>query len=227
MKERFTLLFKIVSHQQEKPAGRIRKQNETLILRAAEIEFAEKGFAGASMNAIAQRAGLPKANLHYYFKNKIGLYIAVLSDIIELWDETLSAITAEDDPAEVLTHYIRRKIDFSREYSLASRIFASEIISGAPNMSSYFSDNYHEWFAGRVAVFQAWIDQGKLDPITPEHLLFMIWSTTQHYADFAIQIAAALNKPEPDAEDFANATQTITHIILKGCGVKGIDPARL
>lgn len=216
------MLFKIDSHltDSDKPSGKIRKENETLIIRAAEVEFAEKGFAGASMNSIANRAGLPKANIHYYFKNKMGLYVAVLSNIINIWDETLGGISVEDDPAEVLSDYIYRKIAFSREYSLASRIFASEIISGAQNMKAHFSDDYHRWFGGRVAVFQQWIDQGKIDAaITPEHLLFMIWSTTQHYADFAVQIAAALNKEQPDDDDFKAAEQTLTHIILKGCGV--------
>ena len=216
------MLFKIDSHQTEKEriVGKIRQQNETLILRAAEEEFAEKGFAGASINAIANRAGLPKANIHYYFKNKMGLYVAVLSNIIDLWDETLGNISAEDNPAEVLTNYIHRKITFSQQYPLASRIFASEIISGAHNMKAYFSDDYHRWFSGRVAVFQQWIDQGKIDAaISPAHLLFMIWSTTQHYADFAVQIAAALNKASPEADDFKAAEDTLIHIILKGCGV--------
>ncbi|QEW08049.1 TetR/AcrR family transcriptional regulator [Nitrincola iocasae] len=212
------MLFNIESHQHDKPVGRIRKQNETLIIRAAEVEFAERGFAGASMSAIAQRAGLPKANIHYYFKNKMGLYIAVLSNIIDIWDASLSDFTEDDDPSEVLPEYIRQKIAFAREYSLASRIFAAEIISGANNMKAYFSDNYHLWFAGRVAVFRKWIEQGKIDAITPEHLLFMIWSTTQHYSDFSVQIAAALNKKEPDEQDYAAAAETLIHVIMKGCG---------
>lgn len=216
------MLFKIDAHQcdKDRQVGRIRQQNETLILRAAEVEFAEKGFAGASVHAIANRAELPKANIHYYFKNKLGLYIAVLSNIIDLWDETLGNICSTDEPAEVLKNYIDRKITFSQEYPLASRIFATEVISGAQRLQDYFSDDYHAWFSGRVAIFQQWIDQGKLDAqVRPEHLLFMIWSSTQHYADFAVQIAAALNKSSPDDEDFTAARNTLTHIILKGCGV--------
>lgn len=213
------MLFNIEPPQHDKPAGRIRKQNEMLIIRAAEVEFAEKGFIGASMHAIAQRAGLPKANIHYYFKNKLGLYVAVLSNIIDIWDSSLDDFTEDDEPAEVLPGYIRQKIAFAREYSLASRIFTAEMISGANNMKDYFSDDYHVWFEGRVAVFRKWIEQGKIDAIAPEHLLFMIWSTTQHYADFSVQIAAALNKKEPDEQDYAAATDTLIHVILKGCGV--------
>lgn len=203
-----------------KPAGRIRKQNQTLIIRAAEVEFAEKGFSGASIQAIASRAGLPKANIHYYFKHKEGLYLAVLNHIIEKWDETLDQLTPADDPAVVLPAYIRRKLVFSREDGLASRIFATEIIGGAQYLKNYFSDEYAAWFSGRVAVFRAWIEQGKMDSVlAPEHLLFMIWSTTQHYADFAVQIAAALDKAEPDEADFKAAEQTLVHVILKGCGI--------
>ncbi|MDX2422455.1 MAG: TetR family transcriptional regulator C-terminal domain-containing protein [Amphritea sp.] len=129
----------INSHTEEKPAGRIRQRNEQRILAAAEQEFATCGFKGASIREIATRAKLPKANIHYYFKNKLGLYFAVLSDIIDLWDSTLSNLKPEDDATESLTHYLRRKIEFSRDHPLASRIFASEIISGGPNLNDYFS----------------------------------------------------------------------------------------
>lgn len=213
------MLFKIDAETSTRPAGRIRQKNESIILRAAEIEFASAGFKGASMNDIAQRAGLPKANIHYYFKNKLGLYIAVISDIIEMWDSTLNAITPEDEPAEVLAPYIERKIRFSVENPLASRIFATELVSGAPNMKDYFREDYSLWFKGRTDVFRAWAAQGKMDPeVSPEHLIFLLWSATQHYADFEVQIKAALGK-ELDEQDYRNAANTLTHIILKGCGI--------
>jgi len=214
------MLFKIETETSTRPAGRIRQKNESIILRAAEIEFASSGFKGASMNDIAQRAGLPKANIHYYFKNKLGLYIAVIGDIIELWDSTLNAITADDDPYEVLTHYIARKVRFSVDNPLASRIFATELVNGAPNMKEYFREDYNLWFKGRADVFRAWAAQGRIDPeVTPEHLIFLLWSSTQHYADFAVQIKAALGKETLDEEDYRDATDTLTHIILKGCGI--------
>ncbi|MBR9883901.1 MAG: TetR family transcriptional regulator [Oceanospirillales bacterium] len=214
------MLFKIDAETSTRPAGRIRQKNESIILRAAEIEFASSGYKGASMNDIAQRAGLPKANIHYYFKNKLGLYMAVISDIIALWDSTLNAITPEDDPGEVLSRYIARKVCFSVENPLASRIFAAELVNGAPNMKEHFREDYAQWFRGRTDVFGAWVSQGKIDPeVTPEHLIFLLWSSTQHYADFAVQIKAALGKDELDEQDYLNATATLTHIILKGCGI--------
>jgi TetR/AcrR family transcriptional regulator len=210
----------ITSHSTDKPAGHIRQRNEEVILAAAEQEFAAFGFKGASMREIARRADLPKANIHYYFKNKLGLYLAVMSDIIDLWDGTFSKITPDDDPAESLRHYIRKKIEFSRQHPQASRIFATEIISGGPNLDGYFSEGYVQWFESRVEVFREWQRRGKMDTcIEPAHLIFLLWSSTQHYADFNFQITSALNKPELLQTDFETATDTLTHIILKGCGV--------
>lgn len=202
-----------------KPASRIRQKNEETILKAAEDEFARHGFKGTSMNTIALNAGLPKANLHYYFTNKLGLYIAVLSNIIELWDSTFNTLRAEDDPAQALTRYIRAKMEFSRRQPLASRIFAMEIISGGECLSEYFSQDYRIWFAGRAAVFKTWIDAGKMDPVDPVHLIFLLWGSTQHYADFATQICRVTGQARLTRQDFERASDNLIRIILKGCGL--------
>ncbi|MHB9800771.1 TetR/AcrR family transcriptional regulator [Pseudomonas sp. MT3] len=203
----------------EKPAGRIRQKNEEAILAAAEEEFARHGFKGTSMNTIAQRVGLPKANLHYYFSNKLGLYVAVLSNILDLWDSTFNHLTVDDDPAIALATYIRAKMEFSRRYPQASRVFAMEIISGGECLSEHFSQDYRAWFAGRAAVFQAWIAAGKMDPVDPVNLIFLIWSSTQHYADFATQIAFVTGRKRMSKQDFGDAGDNLIRIILKGCGL--------
>ncbi|MBH3457707.1 TetR/AcrR family transcriptional regulator [Pseudomonas monteilii] len=203
-----------------KPAGRIRQKNEQAIIQAAEDEFARHGFKGTSMNTIALKAGLPKANLHYYFTNKLGLYIAVLSNIIELWDSTFNALSVDDDPGEALSQYIRTKMEFSRRNPQASRIFAMEVISGGTCLTEYFSADYREWFRGRAAVFQAWITAGKMDPVDPVHLIFLLWGSTQHYADFATQICQVTGRSRLTKQDMEDASNNLIHIILKGCGIK-------
>ncbi|SIQ83061.1 transcriptional regulator, TetR family [Aquipseudomonas alcaligenes] len=203
----------------EKAPGRIRQHNEELILVAAGEEFARHGFKGTSMQAIADQAGLPKANLHYYFNNKLGLYLAVLANIIELWDSTFNHLGVDDDPAEALARYIRAKIEFSRRNPHASRIFAIEVISGGPCLSEYFNQDYRTWFYNRAGVFQAWIDAGKIAPVDPLHLIFLLWSSTQHYADFASQICRVMGKSQLSQQDFRNAGDTLIHIILRGCGL--------
>ena len=212
------MTFEIPAHD-GKPAGRIRQKNEEVILKAAEDEFARHGFKGTSMNTIALKAGLPKANLHYYFTNKLGLYIAVLSNIIELWDSTFNSLSAEDDPAQALSSYIRAKIEFSRRQPEASRVFAMEIISGGACLTEYFTQDYRTWFQGRAAVFQAWIDAGKMDPVDPVHLIFLLWGSTQHYADFATQICRVSGRSRLTRQDMQDASDNLIRIILKGCGL--------
>ncbi|MGN8274410.1 TetR/AcrR family transcriptional regulator [Pseudomonas sp. SMV71] len=215
------MTFEVPAHG-GKPTSRIRQKNEETILKAAEDEFARHGFKGTSMNAIALRAGLPKANLHYYFTNKLGLYVAVLSNIIELWDSTFNTLTAEDDPAEALTRYIRAKMEFSRRQPQASRLFAMEVISGGECLSEYFNQDYRVWFSGRAAVFQAWIDAGKMDPVDPVHLIFLLWGSTQHYADFATQICRVTGRSKLTKQDMIEAGDNLIRIILKGCGLNPV-----
>ncbi|SDH28810.1 transcriptional regulator, TetR family [Pseudomonas benzenivorans] len=207
------------AHSADKPAGRIRQKNEEAIIKAAEEEFARHGFKGTSMNTIAQTVGLPKANLHYYFSNKLGLYLAVLGNILELWDSTFNTLTVDDDPAEALARYIRAKMEFSRRYPKASRIFAMEVISGGECLSQFFNQDYQTWFRGRAAVFEAWIAAGKMDPIDPVHLIFLLWGSTQHYADFSSQICRVTGRSRLTKPDFELASDNLVRIILKGCGL--------
>jgi len=162
---------------------------------------------------------LPKANLHYYFTNKLGLYVAVLSNILQLWDSTFNTLTAEDDPAEALTRYIRAKMEFSRRQPQASRIFAMEVISGGECLTEYFNQDYRAWFQGRAGVFQAWIDAGKMDPVDPVNLIFLLWGSTQHYADFATQICRVTGRTKLTKQDMEDAGNNLIRIILKGCGL--------
>jgi TetR/AcrR family transcriptional regulator len=207
-----------------KPAGRIRQKNEKAIIAAAEVEFARHGYKGTSMNSIAQAVGLPKANLHYYFNSKQGLYIAVLNNILSQWENALDSMTVDDDPAVALSRYIRAKVEFSRTQPLASRIFAMEVISGGQQLIAHYNQDNRDWFRGRTEVFQAWIDAGKMDPIDPANLIFMLWGSTQHYADFASQICLFTGKSGLKKSDFEDAADNLERIILKGCGLT--PPAR-
>jgi TetR/AcrR family transcriptional regulator len=205
----------------QRSGGRVRQGNEALILAAAEATFAEYGFRGASMGMIALRAGLPKANLHYYFGNKQALYMAVLGRILRLWTDSFDGLGADDEPAEALARYIRNKLEFSWRNPLASKVFAMEVISGGACLEAHFNQDFRDWFHGRVQVFRAWSAAGKMDPVDPVHLVFLLWSSTQHYADFATQIGAILGQPggiEPELEEIC---ANLTTIILKGCGLKG------
>lgn len=209
----------ILENRPNQPVGRIRQKNQLRIIAAAEEEFVTFGFKGASMKRIAERAELPRANIHYYFKNKVDLYAAVLGDIVEVWNSTVADINPEDDPKETLTAYIRAKVLSAKDNPNASRIFASEIIHGAPHIGQYLKQDYRVAILNITNGFQSWIDQGKMDAIEPMHLLFMIWGSTQHYADFGVQVRAAMDKDSLNDDDFERIIASITHIILKGVGL--------
>lgn len=203
-----------------KPTGRIRQKNEEAIIAAAEDEFARHGFKGTSMNTIAQAVGLPKANLHYYFSSKQGLYLAVLDNILSLWDSAFNSLRVEDDPVEALERYIRAKMEYSRRYPKASRIFAMEVISGGACLSQHFGKDHQTWFRERAAVFESWIAAGKMDAVDPMHLIFLIWGSTQHYADFASEICRVSGRSRLTKQDYQAAADNLVRIILKGCGLQ-------
>jgi TetR/AcrR family transcriptional regulator len=200
--------------------GKIRKDNERVILLAAEKEFATRGFNGASMNRIAQGAGVARTNVHYYFKNKEDLYARVLTDVIQMWGSSFDQISSDDDPGEALESYIQAKVAYSKTNPLASRIFASEMLHGAPVLGSYLKKDHRDWMNSKAEIINSWVAQGKMDPVNPFYLIFMIWASTQHYADFEVQVKTVLGKPRLAATDFDDIADNLTHIILKGCGIK-------
>ena len=201
-----------------KKDSRIRRQNMEAIISAAEDEFVSHGYKGATIQAVADKAGLPKANVLYYFKHKSDLYYEVLARILDLWNSSFDHVTPENDPADAIANYIRSKMELSRLYPKASKIYASEIIHGAPYLSQYLKQTHADWTNQRAKVIQKWIDQGKLKAVDPHHLLFLIWGATQHYADFSAQTTKVLGR-EMDKTEFELATEMLIEIILTGCGI--------
>ena len=167
----------------------IREGNERLILAAAEAVFAEHGFGGATMAAIAARAGVPKPNIHYYFPTKQRLYRAVVERVLTAWLDAAHSFDTSADPGDALTAYIRAKMDLAREMPLSSQIWASEIMRGAPVIQDFLDTALTDWVRSREAVVRRWIAEGKLRPIEPKFLFYMIWATTQHYANAAHEVA--------------------------------------
>ncbi|WP_223270332.1 TetR/AcrR family transcriptional regulator [Colwellia sp. C1TZA3] len=200
--------------------GSIRQKNKAIILQAAKKEFVTYGFKGASIKRIAERANIARANIHYYFQDKTDLYQQLLSNIIAVWNRDYNTLTVDNEPKKVLSAYIRAKVMHSKNDPDASRIFASEIIHGAPVLAEYLNNDFKVWLHSKVTVIESWIQQGLIDEVNPYHLLFLIWSSTQHYADFNVQVVAGLNKESMTDDDFEAVVVSLTQIILKGCGIR-------
>ena len=195
---------------------RIQLRNEARILDAAQEVFATYGYHGATIDEVADRAGISKPNLHYYFKRKRDLYLAVLRRTLEIWLVPLRELDRTGDPAVEIGNYIAQKVQLSRRFPAASRVFANEIVQGAPFLKGYLQTNLRNVVERKAAVIQHWIDEGKLAPIDPYHLIFLIWAATQHYADFIPQIKAVMNVSRLNQGHFRKVEQSLSRIILHG-----------
>ena len=194
----------------------IREINERAILAAAETVFAERGFSGATMSMIAARAGAPKANIHYYFPTKETLYRAVVERVLTAWIDAARSFDMSDDPQEALTAYIGAKMDLALEMPLSSQIYASEMMRGAPVVQDFLDTTLSEWVRSRSAVVRRWVAEGKLRPIEPKYLFYMIWATTQHYANAAHEMATLEGGAALSDAAFERAKRQVAQTVLFG-----------
>lgn len=209
---------------QLKSASGRRMQNrdrlESDILRQAVRVFADSGYEGAAIATIAERAGLSKQNLMYYFPTKQQLYQRVLDDVLDDWLARMDLLANPDDePRDVLRAYISAKLRFSREQPWASRVYALEVINGAPLYGEQIRERVVPLLRKDIAVFEQWIAAGKIAPVNATHLMFTIWAMTQSYADFSAQMALVLERKQLLRQDFDDAEQLITRMVLAAVAV--------
>ncbi|SMO47178.1 TetR family transcriptional regulator C-terminal domain-containing protein [Ruegeria faecimaris] len=176
---------------------RIQKKNRAAILEAALNVFSAYGFRGATVDQIAAEAGLSKPNLLYYFPSKEAIHTALLSGLLEIWLAPLHDLDADGDPLEEIRAYIHRKLQMSRELPRESRLFANELVQGAPRIHDALSNDLKTLMDEKTAILTAWMEQGKIARLHPYHLIFSIWALTQHYADFDVQVRAILGDEDP------------------------------
>ena len=205
----------------ERKQTRIQAENQQKISEAALDTFAEFGFRGATIDVIANRAGMSKPNMLYYYRSKKDIYLAVLENTLTEWLAPLAELDPEGDPKREISAYIRSKLELSRQHPKASRLFAQEILNGAPNLQPVLSGSLKELVDRKCTVIQGWIDKGKMAHIEPVHLIFMIWATTQHYADFQVQIEAVTGRPGEGDALAEEAEETLLKVFLNGLFTNG------
>ncbi|MCX5513548.1 TetR family transcriptional regulator [Kaistia algarum] len=199
-----------------KKRTRIQEENEERILDAALDIFSVYGFRGATIDQLAERAGMTKPNLLYYFRRKDDIYLSVLTRTLEAWLQPLETLGDTDDPKAEIRAYLDRKLEMSRDNPKASRLYAMEIMQGAPVIGEILTTRLKRLVDDKAAVMQRWIDEGRMAPVDPRHLIFMIWATTQHYADFEVQVRAVLGDATEGNRHLETATRTIEDIFLNG-----------
>ncbi len=206
----------------EKPVrlSRIQEMNRSRIIEAALGEFSRFGYSGATIDKISAAAGMSKSNLLYYFSSKSDVYEAVLEYILDVWLAPLRTLDPEGDPATELAAYIRQKMRMSAERPEASRLFANEVMQGAPQIKDVLEKDLKNLVTEKSKVIEQWIEAGKIRKIVPVHLIFTIWATTQHYADFDSQIRALTGTGLEEPTFFEEAQNAVCSLILNGLGLE-------
>lgn len=173
-------------------SAKVLKKKEHII-NAALIVFSQKGLNGARMEEIAEEAHISKSNIFYYFKSKEVLYVAVLERVLSNWLSPLDRMNINQDPREALKTYIEEKYKVSKKSPAASRLYALEIMQGAPHLMPVLKGPLKSLVKEKVAVIDGWIAENKIKPVSAIHLIFHIWAITQHYSDFSTQTEAVSN----------------------------------
>lgn len=200
-----------------KPPRRTRIQTEKRerILEAALDIFSTHGFRGSTIDQIAEAAGMSKPNLLYYFRSKEDMYETLISNLLKTWLEPLREFDNLRDPLVEIRGYIRRKLEMARDFPRESRLFANEMLQGAPRVIELLEGDLKSLVDEKAEIIKDWVRAGRIVPTDPHHLIFSIWATTQHYADFDVQIRAVLGQRYDDGR-FEDAARFLERLYTDG-----------
>jgi TetR/AcrR family transcriptional regulator len=199
-----------------RPRTRIQREKQDVILDAALDVFSLHGFRGATIDQIAEAAGMSKPNLLYYFSSKEEIHRRLLEDMLDLWLDPLREFDAGGDPVSELRSYIRRKLEMARDFPRQSRLFANEMLQGAPHAIDVLEGELKALVDDKARVIECWMHEGKIVRTDPYHLIFSIWATTQHYADFDVQVRAVLGPARGGDARFEDAARYLEGLFLNG-----------
>lgn len=195
---------------------RIQTEKREVIIEAALEVFSTHGFRGATIDQIATAAGMSKPNLLYYFKSKEDIHNTLIERLLETWLAPLRELDDVGDPMTELKSYIRRKLEMARDFPRESRLFANEILQGAPRILPLLEDELKKLVDEKVQVIRGWMRAGKIARTDPYHLIFSIWATTQHYADFDVQVRAVLGPDRGGEGRFEDAARFLEQLFVEG-----------
>jgi TetR/AcrR family transcriptional regulator len=200
----------------KKPRTRIQREKRDLILDAALDVFSTHGFRGATIDQIAEAAGMSKPNLLYYFRSKEAIHETLISRLLDKWLAPLREMDAEGDPITEIRSYVRRKIEMARDFPRESRLFANEILQGAPRILPLLEIDLRRLVDEKAEVITGWMREGRIAGTDPYHLIFSIWATTQHYADFDAQVRAVLGEGRGGDGRFEDAARFLEQLYVDG-----------
>jgi TetR/AcrR family transcriptional regulator len=199
-----------------RPLTRIQREKRDAILQAALDVFSSHGYRGSTIDQIAEAAGMSKPNLLYYFPRKEAIYKGLIAELLDMWLAPLRDMKADGDPIPEIRSYIRRKLEMARDYPRESRLFANEMLQGAPRTIDMLEGDLKSLVDEKARVLEGWMTAGKIVRTDPYHLIFSIWATTQHYADFDAQVRAVLGKARGGEGRFEDAARFLEGLFMHG-----------
>ena len=199
-----------------RPLTRIQREKQDIILEAALDVFSVHGFRGATIDQIAEAAGMSKPNLLYYFPRKEEIHKRLIAEMLDIWLAPLREFSAEGDPVPEIRSYIRRKLEMSRDFPRQSRLFANEVLQGAPRIIDMLAVDLKALVDEKAQILETWMAQGKLNRTDPYHLIFSMWASTQHYADFDVQVRSVLGPERGGEGRFEDAARYLENLFLHG-----------
>jgi TetR/AcrR family transcriptional regulator len=203
-----------------RPQTRIQREKQDIILDAALEVFSAHGFRGATIDQIADAAGMSKPNLLYYFPRKEEIHKQLMTKMLATWLAPLREMDATGDPIPEIRSYIRRKLEMARDFPRESRLFANEMLQGAPRIYDILAGELKELVDDKAKVLLGWMDEEKIARADPYHLIFSIWATTQHYADFDVQVRAVLGRDRGGDGRFEDAARFLETLFMTGLSPK-------
>ena len=204
----------------KRPRTRIQTEKRDVILEAALDIFSAHGFRGSTVDQIAEAAGMSKPNLLYYFRGKEDMHESLIKQLLDTWLAPLRELDEEGDPMTEIRSYIRRKLEMARDFPRESRLFANEILQGAPRTMPILEEELKPLVDEKAAVIREWSRAGRIAKVDPWHLIFSIWATTQHYADFDVQVRAVLGPDRGGEGRFEDAARFLEQLYVNGLHVR-------
>ncbi|KAA3513208.1 TetR family transcriptional regulator C-terminal domain-containing protein [Agrobacterium rosae] len=201
---------------------RIQEEKEETILEAALDVFSANGFRGTTIDQIAEVAGMSKPNVLYYFRTKEAMHRALIERVLDTWLDPLRAFDATGNPETEIRSYLRRKLEMARDYPRESRLFANEVLQGAPHVEDELKGPLKQLVDEKAEVIRAWAKAGRIAACDPYHLIFSIWATTQHYADFDVQVRSVLGEGNSGEGRFEDAARFLEQLFMGGLGINPV-----
>jgi TetR/AcrR family transcriptional regulator len=200
------------------------EKTRAAILNAALQEFACEGVAGARTDEIARAAGVNKALLYYYFKDKEALYGAVVDSIFEgLRDRVLTVLDLDLPPREKILQYVGAHFDYVASSPHFPRVVQMEMMRGgrrkSPHLKRIAQTYFVPIFAKLSELFRQGMESGDFRQVSARNFVVCMVGAILHYFNTAPFAAAFGEKdplsPERIAEQRAALLDFIAHALIK------------